>query len=223
MSAAKKSEFDLDAFLDGGLDPLVVAEIALSVRRDEAQAAAVGRAAADAALIRAALAARAAPGGEATLAETQRPGDRFLARRLADRLRSAEAAKTGMGHWAPRLAAAVALVLGVGLAAGYFGAGLRTDRDTQAMLAAAAVERASLRATIDQALESRASGETVAWRAPAGLAAAAVTPVRTYRSVSGHWCREYYIESDAALPAPAMRATACRDDGGRWLPVRREF
>ena len=41
-----------------------------------------------------------------------------------------------------------------------------------------------------------------------------VTPVRTWKSVSGHWCREYDItvrESDAS--PERERSTRCRDQG----------
>ncbi|MGZ0189897.1 MAG: hypothetical protein ACKVH0_18155 [Alphaproteobacteria bacterium] len=207
---------DLDALLDGALTPEATAEAALAVHGDATVAAELGRTAADAALVRAVLRERA---GAVEPAPTQ--DDQFVIRRLAARLDQQEGAdqsRSWRGLWSAA-AAIVVLVLGVG--GGIAGMDWRIDQVRDELQLAATQERAELRQTIQDALEGQPSGETVVWRdGPQGNVKAKVTPVRTYKSVSGQWCREFLIEGVRQMPSAAMRALACRDENGKWLGAR---
>lgn len=75
------------------------------------------------------------------------------------------------------------------------------------------------RATVQSALEGRAKGETQYWQVP-GIAKGAVTPRRTWRSASGHWCRQY--EENIQLADGRIEtaiAVRCRSSNGRWQLV----
>lgn len=73
------------------------------------------------------------------------------------------------------------------------------------------------RQSVQRALERRPSGETEFWRIT-GVAAGRVTPLRTWRSKSGHWCREYEERIELADGrTQATRAIRCRTADGRWL------
>lgn len=72
------------------------------------------------------------------------------------------------------------------------------------------------RGAVQAALEKRTQGETEHWAVP-GVARGAVTPIRTWKSDSGHWCREF--EETLQFPdgrAQTTRAVRCRSGDGRW-------
>ena len=72
------------------------------------------------------------------------------------------------------------------------------------------------RQAVQQALETRASGEPEYWTVE-GLAQGVVIPRRTWRSASGHWCREFEenVQLDGGLKQSTI-AVRCRSDDGRW-------
>jgi len=75
------------------------------------------------------------------------------------------------------------------------------------------------RAAVQRALETRVTDEAEHWRAP-GVAQGVVRPRRTWRSDSGHWCREF--EESILLDDGRNQTTAairCRSGDGRWRPT----
>ena len=76
------------------------------------------------------------------------------------------------------------------------------------------------RQAVQTALETRRSEDTYRWRLGNG-GSGSVTPLRTFRIKTGHFCRDY-SETIANSPQPvsAMR-TACRGDQGTWRVVKR--
>ncbi|MFI4988805.1 MAG: RT0821/Lpp0805 family surface protein, partial [Alphaproteobacteria bacterium] len=69
------------------------------------------------------------------------------------------------------------------------------------------------------ALERGPSGETATWRNPANGHSGTVTPVTTYRSVSGQYCRDFQATVTAGGGTDERRATACRLADGAWKLV----
>jgi surface antigen len=84
-------------------------------------------------------------------------------------------------------------------------------------LDAADQEKANVAAT--QALESIPSGQSVAWRNPDSGNAGAVTPVRTYQTSSGQYCREYTQTINVGGEKHQSYGTACRQADGTWRIV----
>ena len=81
-------------------------------------------------------------------------------------------------------------------------------------------DRAQAVTTVQDALVHRLSGQSSTWRGTAAGVRGSVTPLRTFRIVTGHWCREF--QETVILPALAeVRVlTACRSqDDGRWIVV----
>jgi surface antigen len=78
-------------------------------------------------------------------------------------------------------------------------------------------ERANTAAT--QALESVPSGQSVAWRNPDSGNAGAVTPVRTYQTSTGQYCREYTQTITVGGEKHQSYGTACRQADGTWRIV----
>ena len=71
------------------------------------------------------------------------------------------------------------------------------------------------RDTVQVTLEKHRSGKTVGWRA--GSEAGEVTPLRTYKTKSGTFCRVYVERIEQ--PKQERRRTACRTSDGVWAPV----
>lgn len=67
---------------------------------------------------------------------------------------------------------------------------------------------------VQSALETSLSGSQTAWRAPNGDFGS-VTPIETWRSTSGHWCRRFAETASFNGTDQKREAVACRVDG-RW-------
>ena len=80
------------------------------------------------------------------------------------------------------------------------------DRSTQQVAGAA----------VQAALENRVRGQAQHWSVP-GVARGSIIPRRTWRSRSGHWCREF---EEIVQLTDGRRQTAigvrCRSSDGRW-------
>ena len=70
-------------------------------------------------------------------------------------------------------------------------------------------------------LETRTSGEAVSLSEFGGQGES-LMPVRTYKSVSGHWCREYVRDIMLEGRTIGIRGVACRTGEGEWVTVKAE-
>lgn len=198
----------LEAYADGELDADAMCETAEQLLRDPEAMARVRALHKETALLRAAY---------QEAAEAPVPGDLLAAidRGFARRRR---------GGFVQRyaLAAAIAFAL-VGGLAGYLGGEYRAREELAAIAAREAEDQRILSATIEQALENSASGESVAWRNPDSGSYGEVVPVRTYRSKSNHWCREYFASRVTGTVEEKTRAIACRAGDGDWVKVEQLY
>lgn len=70
-----------------------------------------------------------------------------------------------------------------------------------------------------KALETTPSGKSVAWRNPDTGNNGTVTPVRTYQSPNGQYCREYQQNITVGGQLHQAYGTACRQPDGSWKIV----
>src|SRR5919109_1467163 len=82
-----------------------------------------------------------------------------------------------------------------------------------------AADRAKASAAASQALESVPSGQSVAWRNPDSGNSGVVTPVRTYQTATGQYCREYTQTITVGGERHQSYGTACRQPDGTWKIV----
>ena len=82
-----------------------------------------------------------------------------------------------------------------------------------------AADRQRANAAAAQALESVPSGQSVAWRNPDSGNTGAVTPVRTYQTSTGQYCREYTQTINVGGERHQSYGTACRQPDGTWRIV----
>ena len=121
----------------------------------------------------------------------------------------------GLAWWKPAIAAGLAALVFGGAAA--FGvAELRTDQLIARYEAERSADRAELAVMVQQALENSPSGQAVQWGGEAGQSAGEVTPLRTFQTAEGDWCREYRAKARIGLEVLARRAIACRTTSGTW-------
>jgi len=122
------------------------------------------------------------------------------------------------GPMAAPIAASV-LILAVGLGGSFVFSEWQVERKIARLEASRAADRRILAAAVTLALETHVSGKPAAWRNPDSGSSGTIEPVRTFRAVSGQWCREYIqtadLTTDLFQPLP-RRAIACRNPGGQW-------
>src|ERR671924_1046223 len=82
-----------------------------------------------------------------------------------------------------------------------------------------AADRAKANAASSQALESIPSGQSVAWRNPDSGTSGVVTPMRTYQTATGQYCREYTQTITIGGERHQSYGTACRQPDGSWKTV----
>ena len=74
------------------------------------------------------------------------------------------------------------------------------------------------RSAVQQALETRPGNQGYVWESEAG-SSGEITPLRTFRIKTGHYCRDYQEEVAAANGRTSENRTACRDGEGIWRRV----
>ena len=70
---------------------------------------------------------------------------------------------------------------------------------------------------MQQTLENAPDGATRRWSNDGTGHAGMITPVRTYVTESGHFCRDYREEIDLADGRERFFHTACRTEDARWV------
>ena len=74
--------------------------------------------------------------------------------------------------------------------------------------------------SVQDALETKLSGESLEWSHPSQAAEGRVVPLRTFRIQSGAFCREYREVVRFKRGGELERKRiACRVDPGRWVPL----
>jgi len=76
------------------------------------------------------------------------------------------------------------------------------------------------RNTVQEALETARSRTSLSWTYVEDGSKGEIMPLRTYRSTTGYYCREYmeivYVSPDGKT---SRQRTACRDIDGLWKPI----
>jgi len=116
-----------------------------------------------------------------------------------------------------QMAAALVLVAGT-FAFTSFWMQSRMDEAVSSLAAHLETERVLLAQTVQEALETKVSGEPV-FIGQEGDWSEILTPIKTYRSKSGHWCRQYLRETTFGGLDLSIRGTACREENGTWTTV----
>ncbi len=128
----------------------------------------------------------------------------------------------GSRHWWLPAAAAAAVVI-VGLA----GFDYLIERRVDAALGQLRAERASdlalIASAVQEVLETRESGAEVSFSNDETGLSVTLSPQRTWKSASGHWCREFIEVFDGRSIETAPIGTACRTQEGLWMRVATEI
>jgi surface antigen len=70
-----------------------------------------------------------------------------------------------------------------------------------------------------KALETAPTGQSVAWQNPDNGHKGTVTPIKTYQTSSGQYCREYQTNVTVEGKSEKAYGTACRQPDGSWKIV----
>jgi surface antigen len=74
-------------------------------------------------------------------------------------------------------------------------------------------------ATTQKALNDQPSGTSTSWRNPDSGNSGSVTPVRTYQTATGQYCREFEQTVTIGGKPQKSYGTACRQPDGSWQIV----
>ena len=134
--------------------------------------------------------------------------------------RRAQRERSGRQWWLPAAAAIAVLIAGI---AGFdYLIDHRVNDALDRMRAERASDIAMLASAMQDVLENRESGVEVSFEnAETGLEVA-LKPKRTWKSRSGHWCREFSEIVGAAQPESTAVSVACRTPDGQWMRVSTE-
>lgn len=116
-----------------------------------------------------------------------------------------------------QMAAALVLIAGTFLLTSFW-MQTRMDDAVASLAARMETERTLLAQTVQEALETRVSGEPV-YIGQEGNWSDILTPIKTYKSKSGHWCRQYLRQTKMGSMDLSIRGTACREQNGTWTTV----
>jgi len=115
---------------------------------------------------------------------------------------------------------ALILAVAVGLAALVYAGAAAASRDEPLYRGLDGADIGLARAAVQRALETLQSARSLGWTSASGRVSGSVTPLATFKTTTGYYCRRYReaVVSAAQGVASAVRI-ACRDDDGRWKPV----
>lgn len=82
-------------------------------------------------------------------------------------------------------------------------------------------ERLLVQEALQQALENRPSREIYRWVSSANGASGFITPLRTFKIETGHYCRQFMEAVAKQGDLASAIQTACRSEDGRWIVVKR--
>jgi surface antigen len=116
----------------------------------------------------------------------------------------------------PAVVAASIAVIALGLGGGYLVSDARLAGERARFEALLQEDRQAFELAVQDALERQTSGTSVNWHNPESGNGGTVTPIRTFKSSNGEWCREYEHEAKTASDAERRHAIACRTQQGRW-------
>lgn len=182
-------DITLVAYADGELDPSVSAEVEAALVRDAALRRKLASLHESASLLRAALNhVTYTPAPEIELKPPP--------------LRSAS------WGWLPMAASLAALAVGVVLGTNLTG--------SQSVPGRLSTDDELIQSHFARVLEKELSGTTVNWENPDSGGRGSITPVRTYKSRSGQYCREFEAERIVGDESIAEQGIACREGDGNW-------
>lgn len=74
--------------------------------------------------------------------------------------------------------------------------------------------------TVQTALETALSGQTLNWRNSSNGHQGNITPRRTYKAKAGYYCRVYSETLVLEGVSQRIDGTACRNRNGVWQPIK---
>lgn len=197
--------------VDGELDGRDAALVGRRCRGDPAMAAAVTALETERALLRAAF----PPAVDISYSVLAAVDASFVKHRRRQR-------HAGFLRIVTPVAASLLTAVAIGTAA--LGLAERRARDAAThVLAEQARDRQLMAAAFVSALDTQISGGSVTWQNPASGSRGTITPLRTFRTVNGRWCREYREVVDSVAQSEQRIGIACREADGWQLKLERPW
>jgi len=203
----------LVAYLDGELDVAEAGVVESAIASDPELAASAAALGADLATIRAAY-------GEPLRTEVPERLIAAVDSAFAERrTKHGDVRRSYLRHPALGAVAACVVAVVVGLAGANYFAERSVKREIARVEAARAADQTIVQAAIARALETQVSGSQARWSNPDSGSEGTIEPLRTFKTSSGQWCREFAHSAEYRgwwERRTTSRAIACRESDGRW-------
>lgn len=210
-------ELRLMAYVDGELDAATRAEVEAALQAEPALQRRVAALRTSGDLLTRALAGAtqgAQPPLRAFAQQSRRPGLWSLLSRWFG--------SPQVLHWQPMAATALVLLL-TGGGAGYWLSSEQQLRGFRQAGVLTPLESQTLQRVTNQALETRLSGDSLDWYDTETGRRGVITPVRTFKTAQGRFCREFTDQRLLEGGAQEQRGIACREPQGGWQVRVRYF
>ena len=212
---------DLVRYLDGELDAEAIGAVEAALAQDAVLRARLATLSEGTALLRAAFSAP--QHGAASDHLTDKIASMLAAaERTSISVAPTPRATTGRRWLLPVAVAASIAVLAAGIGGGFLASDARLAGELARIEAVREKDRLAFETALQMALETQTSGTSVAWEGAGTGTRGTITPVRTFKSADGQWCREYSVAPLSDGAAERQHAVACRAPEGHWkvrLPV----
>lgn len=123
--------------------------------------------------------------------------------------------QTDIRRWALPIAASLLITLIGGILSTHY-AEQRAKTETTRLLTIQAHDRELALGTRIEALERALSGNTLTWTNDISGTEGSITPLRTFQSPNGQWCREYRETTTSSASQEEQLSIACRDNQQGW-------
>lgn len=205
-------ELDLNAYLDGELDDGARKRLELALADDPPARQRLSGLREQDAIVRAAMSE-----------PLNQPVPDDVHQRVETMFAQAKKTQTQWGDTRPGripyipLAIAASIVMAfAGVLAAFMMLEQRVDQRLAQLENAGRADQAYYDNALSAALEDHVSGETVAWINPDTGASGLITPVRTFKSATDDWCREFNTVASQDDASEIQNGIACRTGDGVW-------
>ncbi len=118
-------------------------------------------------------------------------------------------------RWVPAIAASIAaLIISVGI--GTFAFEQYDAKVTTQIAQSQRLANEKLASLLQDTLETKVSGKAAEFTDTAGAISLKIVPIHTYKSSTGHWCREFSERIETNGVVEIRKGLACRETKGQW-------
>jgi len=128
-------------------------------------------------------------------------------------------AKWHQNRWVPAIAASILAAL-ISMGLGLFAFEQYSSQLVSKIQLARQIENQAIATLLQDTLETKVSGAPAEFKDPATATSVKIVPTQTFKSTSGHWCREFSEQIKRDGVVEFRKGLACREAKGGWRRLK---